>query len=289
MRYLSDEKIISALRCPVCGSEMAVDVKSSASLFCRGVKKHCYDFSSRGYVNFAPPGHTSGGDSKQAVLARTGFLDLELYRPVAQKLSEIIDKYCGNNGAFIIDAGCGEGYYSTALAEKGYSVFGVDLSKFAVDGACKRANSGNLSNSFFAVSSVYNLPVADRSAQAVVNVFAPCVEEEYSRVLSDDGILAVVYAGEKHLLGLKKAVYDVAHENDGRDDLPVGLALAEEVSVEYDIELCSNGDIKNLFAMTPYYWKTSKEDHEKLETLSYLKTEVHMVIGIYRKAGEKKA
>ena len=158
MRYLSDEKIITALRCPVCGSEMAVDVSRSASLFCRGAKKHCYDFSSRGYVNFAPPGHTSGGDSKQAVLARTCFLDLEMYRPVVQRLSETIDKYCGNSRALIIDAGCGEGYYSTALAKKGYSVFGVDLSKFAVDGACKRINSEDISNAFFAVSSVYNLP-----------------------------------------------------------------------------------------------------------------------------------
>ena len=194
MRYLKDKKIESILRCPICNEKMAVDNSGNAVLRCEGngSKIHSYDFSSRGYINFAPPGHTNSGDSKQAVLARNDFLNLQFYRPIAEALRDAVLKYC--NGGVVIDAGCGEGYYSIFLAERGYSVFGVDLSKSAIDTACKRANMNNVENSFFAVSSVYNIPVADSSSSAVINVFAPCVEEEYMRVLNENGIIAVAYA-----------------------------------------------------------------------------------------------
>ena len=282
MRYLKDNKIESILRCPICKGNMSVDNNVNAVLCCNGAKKHSYDFSARGYINFAPPGHTNSGDSKQAVVARTDFLNLQLYRPVAVALRDAIRKH--SKGDILVDAGCGEGYYSMLLAESGYSVFGIDLSKFAVDASAKRANMSNVENAFFAVSSVYNIPVADGSVNAVVNVFAPCVEEEYMRVLDDDGILAVAYAGPKHLMGLKKAIYKETHNNEEREDLPKNADLVEKIEVDFEIELESNADIKNLFAMTPYYWKTSKEDFEKLDNISSLKTEIDVIIAIYKKS-----
>lgn len=283
MRYLTDKNIMTSLRCPLCKSAMTVETEHSASLCCVGQKKHCYDFSSRGYVNFAPPGHSTSGDSKKAVAARSDFLDLQLYRPVAEALRDIVKKHCKAESGLLVDAGCGEGYYSMILAEGGYSVFGVDLSKFAVDTACKRANVASCSNSFFAVCSVFELPLADNSADALVNIFAPCAEDEYIRVLKDGGVAVIVYAGPDHLLGLKRAIYDIPHGNDGREDLPRNIDLVEEKRLTFEIELNTNADIKNLFAMTPYYWKTSKKDFEKLETLSYLKTEIDIIIAVYKK------
>ena len=281
MKYLKDKRIEAIIRCPLCNRKMTVDNAGNAVLHCDGEKKHSYDFSSRGYINFAPPGHTNSGDSKQAVIARTDFLNLQLYRPIAEALRDTVRKYC--NDGVVIDAGCGEGYYSMFFAECGYSVLGIDLSKFAIDTACKRANMSNVENAFFAASSVYNIPVVNSSVNALINVFAPCVEDEYLRVIDENGIVAVAYAGPKHLMGLKSAIYDQTHKNEIREDLPKKAKLVEKIEIDFEIELNTNTDIKNLFAMTPYYWKTSKEDFEKLDNISYLKTEIDVIIAIYKK------
>ena len=55
--------------------------------------------------------------------------------------------------------------------------------------------------------------------------------------------------------------------------------------MKYQISLENKDDIYNLFTMTPYYYKTSKEDTEKLLKLESLTTTVHFAIEIYKKVG----
>jgi 23S rRNA (guanine745-N1)-methyltransferase len=93
----------------------------------------------------------------------------------------------------------------------------------------------------------------------------------------------VAYAGPEHLMGLKRVLYDTTKENDGRADLPKKMQLVDEVRVHYSISVESQAQIQNLFAMTPYYWRTSPSDSEKLKTLTRLETEVDMMFGLYRK------
>lgn len=45
------------------------------------------------------------------------------------------------------------------------------------------------------------------------------------------------------------------------------------------------GAIQDLFAMTPYYWKTPKEGAERLAKLEVLQTEIEFRFVIYRKQG----
>lgn len=283
MRILRDKTIEESLRCPICRASMRAKAEPGAMLCCTGERRHCYDFASGGYVNLSLPGQSGGGDSKQAVRARSGFLDLEHYKPISDKMCEIISKYMPSKDSLVIDAGCGEGYYSTAVADKGYSTAGFDLSKFAADAAAKRANRKGLENTFFGVASVFSLPVADGCADCVINVFAPCAEDEYRRILSDNGVLIVVYAGEEHLLGLKKAIYTKAHMNDGRADLPKNMSKIETQGLKYKIKVEGSDNIKNLFAMTPYYWKTSPADSEKLEHIDALETEIDIAFAVYKK------
>lgn len=283
MRLLTDKKIEGSLVCPICRATMSANTERGASLVCDGQKKHCYDFSSRGYVNFTSSVHSGSGDSKQAVAARSAFLDGQYYRPVADAVCDILNKYFPDRQGTVIDAGCGEGYYSTIIAEQGYSVFGVDLSKFAIDSACKRINQKGIQNAFFSVASVFDIPFADKSADAVVNIFAPCVENEYFRLIKDGGVLVVVHAGRDHLLGLKQAIYDTARVNEEREDIPKSVKLLEEKRVSFNISINDNDTVKNLFAMTPYYWKTSKSDFEKLEKIDFLQTEIDMIISVFGK------
>ena len=281
MKILPNEEIIKKIKCPVCGSTMELS-QSGGSLLCGGTRRHCYDFSASGYVNLMPSGYSGSGDSKAAVRARRDFLDLELYRPAAVALADMLCERLASS-AFIVDAGCGEGYYTNIIAERGHYTAGVDISKFAVEASAKRANARGIGNSLSAVGSVFSLPFLDGSADAVVNIFAPCAEEEFCRVLKSGGILAVVYAGPEHLMGLKEAIYDTAKENDGRADMPKNMRLSEERRVRFDITVEGNENIRNLFSMTPYYWRTSPSDSEKLRGLDSLCTAVDMIIAIYEK------
>ncbi len=268
--------------CPHCSARLKL-TDNNKSLVCDGIgKKHCFDLSSSGYVNFAPPSQSGSGDSKEAIRSRTRFLESGGYAPVCEAITEAVKKYCG--GGLVLDAGCGEGYYTNSIA-KAYDgeVVGFDLSKHGVEYASKFARRNGIENSFFAVSSVFSMPIKSECADAVVNIFAPCVEAEYSRVLKKGGLLITAGAGENHLLGLKKAIYDTTYKNTEREDMPESLTLAEEKTVAFELSLDSGELISDLFSMTPYYYRTSEADMKKLAELNRLDTEIEVKIKIFRK------
>lgn len=284
MLIFNNEKIKNALICPICKNSIDISHDGAGRLFCNGPRSHSYDFASAGYVNLCSPGQSGGGDSKQAVAARSGFLDLGYYEPLRQRLAQIVARYTENaEEPVVIDAGCGEGYYSTYIAQEGAAVAGFDLSKFAIESAAKRAKRASLQNAFFGVASVYSIPMADQSADVLINVFAPCVEEEYTRLLKDGGVLVAVGAGPDHLVGLKSIIYDDVRKNDARADMPTSLEKIGSERLRYTAEIVGNANIKNLFAMTPYYWRTSQSDVCKLDALEELSSEIDVIFEIYQK------
>ena len=277
--------IHSLIKCPVCGASVSTD-EGGHSLRCAGERKsHCFDIAAGGYVNLIS-GRSAGGDSREAVRARTAFLEGDHYAPIADAVGEILREMGGvDENATVVDAGCGEGYYLNRILNMlGCRGLGFDLSKFAVDHAAKSARrQGLASRSFYAVSSVFELPLADSSADAVINLFAPCVEREYRRILRNGGILVVVGAGEDHLYELKQALYDEVYRNDTRADLPVDLPLIAQRRVDFTVELTRSEDIESLFSMTPYYYRTSTEGFARLRALQMLTTRAQVEIYVYRK------
>lgn len=263
---------MSILICPFCGASLDI---SGKSYYCGGERKHCFDIAKSGYVTLTRASGTSG-DDRDMVHARTAFLDKGYYKPFADAVADALGE-----AHTVIDAGCGEGYYSNIIASGGCEIYGFDLSKHACDKAAKRAKTmGN--RAFFGVSSVFELPVADGAADAVVSLFAPIAEKEFSRVLRDGGLLVVGAAGKRHLYELKAALYDNAYENEGRRDLPLGFEEVEVRRVTYTFD-CDGADLKSLFLMTPYAFKTSQSDAAKLDKLSYLSVTADFDIFIYRK------
>ena len=211
------------LVCPVCKSELYRDEKS---YFCRGEKRHCYDISSSGHVNLCP-GRATGGDDKKAVRSRTEFLNLGYYQPIADKICEILSSL--TEDCFVVDAGCGEGYYTNRVAKStGAKTYGFDLSKEAIISASKSAKRQGINNVVFGVGGIYELPVGDSSADAITNIFAPCAEFEFERVLKENGLLIVVTAGKNHLYGLKEAIYETVHTNEARADMPQNMILEQQ-------------------------------------------------------------
>ncbi|MBQ9780515.1 MAG: methyltransferase domain-containing protein [Clostridia bacterium] len=282
-----DPRIVSDLLiCPICGASLRVS-ENSQSLLCGGTKTHCFDGGGGGYLPLAPR-HSGGGDSKEAVRYRTAFLSAGYYQPAADALCELVQKYIPTDG-IMVDAGCGEGYYSNLVADCGYRVAGFDLSKFAVDAAAKaakRTRGDRPSQTLYAVGSVFELPLRDGGADGVINIFAPCAPAEYARVLKKGGYLMVAGAGEDHLFGLKQVIYDDPYLNEGRRDLPVDgeyFNLLDKVTVTFDITITDYAHMEALFSMTPYYWRTSPADHEKLCGCAELHTPVTFDFFIYQK------
>lgn len=276
------------IKCPVCGAPLQAD-ESGHSLRCGGARKsHCFDIAAGGYVNLIS-GRASGGDSKEAVRARTAFLEKDHYAPIGDAVIEVLREVGDiTESSLIVDAGCGDGYYlNRALRTLGCCGLGFDLSKFAVDHAARSARRGDLAEkSFYAVSSVFELPLADACADAVINLFAPCVEVEYCRVLKPGGLLVVVGAGEEHLYELKQAVYDEVYLNDTRADLPDHMELIERRRVDFTVSLTTPEEIESLFSMTPYYYRTSAEGFERLHALTALTTRAQADLYVYRKNNE---
>jgi 23S rRNA (guanine745-N1)-methyltransferase len=258
---------------------LTADGRSAA---CTGAgKRHLFDFAADGYLNLYAS-RASGGDSGECIAARNAFLAKGYYEKISDAVNGLLDKYAPA-GARVLDAGCGEGYYTLRMAEGGREAFGFDLSKNGVRLGARAAKRQGKS-AFFGVASVFSLPVLSESMDAVTTIFAPCAEEEYARVLKPGGVLILAGAGKEHLIDLKKAVYDNAYENEGRRDLPQEkFELLSETCVSYGITLAGGKDIENLFAITPYFYRTSQKDKEKLDAFSSLYTKIDVELFIYKK------
>ena len=173
----------SLLRCPLCAQPL--DRQDTRYLCPRG---HSFDRAAAGYVHLLPANklHSKDpGDDKAMAAARNRFLSGGYYDPLRDALTRLALAYAPDR-AQILDAGCGEGYYSAALfqallqAGKHPRMAGVDLSKHALRRAAKRQGSIE-----FAVASVYDLPVADQQIDLLVNCFSPLALEEFLRVLGE--------------------------------------------------------------------------------------------------------
>jgi 23S rRNA (guanine745-N1)-methyltransferase len=124
--------------------------------------------------------------------------------------------------------------------------------------------------------------VASESLDAVVSVFAPVAEEEFSRVLKPGGILVLAGAGPEHLLSMKKVLYDTPYLNEPRADVPERMTLLEHRRIRYVAQLDSEM-LGNLFAMTPYAYRTSREGKARLDATDSLGVDVDVELAIYRR------
>ena len=156
-------------------------------------------------------------------------------------------------------------------------MLGVDISKYALEKAPKNCGVER------AVASIYKLPVGDGECDALVNIFAPACPQEFSRVLKKDGVFVKAIPLEKHLWELKSAVYDAPYENEVPPHDIEGFRLVGEEKICYTFALESGKDITDLFNMTPYCYKTSQQDREKLEKLSSLTVSAQFSVLTYKK------
>lgn len=271
------------LICPICGSPLQRVEKSFLCTPQGCAKRHCFDISSSGYADLSYRNGGSG-DPKDAVVDRTAFLDKGYYQPLSDEINRLCARHLPEN-FLLVDSGCGEGYYSERVAASFETcfVFGADLSKHAVHRASVRRNMRGGSNSFYCVASIFSLPICNHVADCVLSMFAPVAEEESSRILKDGGVLIIGAAGERHLYELKDAIYDEVHLNDARVDLPSSMTLIEKTNVSYISSIDNAEDIRRLFGMTPYRFRTSEKSLNLLKELDSLAVEISVDFYVYKK------
>lgn len=266
---------MSDIICPVCKNAL---IKSNNSLRCD--KGHCFDIAREGYVNLLAGNHKAGesiGDNKDMALSRKKFLEKGYFSPLAEKIAELIAKH-GKEAPTVCDICCGEGWYSNEILKKlPCRMLCFDLSKEMVRLASKRKNGAD-----FFVANLASIPIADKSVDIGFHLFAPFHDKEFSRILKDDGIIITAVAGENHLFEMKEILYDTPYKNDEAPPEAELLTLKEKIKVTEKIHLTCKEDIDALFRMTPYYYRTSKNDKQKLLDYSELEVTVDFAIFIYK-------
>ena len=270
-----------SFKCPVCSEPLEADGRT---LKCKN--NHCFDVAKQGYVNLLQSQKSSKkrhGDDSLMVKARQEFLDAGYYGFLREKVIEMLLKYsCPDMTA--ADLGCGECYYTAeiyrVLKEQGINceICGIDISRQALIYGAKRCGQLHL-----AVASTAELPLGDKSCDAVVSIFAPCSENEVHRVLKDGGVWIKAFPLERHLMGLKAAIYDEPYENKVSREAPDGFRVGDCCELKKVCTLEDSDKILSLFKMTPYYYKTSVENQNRISEKSILKTELEFGVYAYIK------
>lgn len=274
---------MSLFLCPVCGKAL---MEENASVRCEN--GHSFDKARSGYLNLLMPGskHSAQpGDDKRMVNARTGFLDAGYYEPLRNEVCDMAGGCLPKvSRPVILDAGCGEGYYTSGLyrhlirQDIRPQTAGVDISKWAVNKAAKREKDVE-----FAVASVFHLPIQSESCNLFLNLFAPFCLPEIQRALAPQGKMLLVIPGKDHLWQLKQVVYEQPYRNEVKEFQIEGLNLLEHRELHWSMTITDPQHIENLFQMTPYYYKTSKEGYQRLVACKSLTTTVQFHLLAYQK------
>lgn len=266
-------------RCPHCGAPLTA---TDGSYLCPA--RHTFDIARQGYVNLLTGRATQQhGDNKEMICARRDFLSAGYYDLLMERVADIAARYA-LPGCRILDAGCGECSYTDRIARRlqeagiACQILGMDISREALAIGGKKNKQLAL-----AVASLYHIPLADESMDLLFEIFAPHCGEEYHRVLCKGGKMVMVIPGVRHLFGLKAALYDTPYENEVADTALPGFQLVEQTSIRHTITLPNERDLWNLFTMTPYFYRTSPKDKEKLKQSVPLDTEIAFEVLVYEK------
>lgn len=216
------------LACPVCGGSLQLQDRS---LVCDA--RHSFDLAKQGYVNLYR-GKPINEYTKESFQERQTILEKGMYAHLLEEICDFLIKTYGQDAAevsgadskpakkVLLDAGCGEGYYTREIAQRlgaQLELYGTDLSRDSIQLAAGTANgmgSGPADIKWF-VSDIGRLPVADKSVDYVLDIFTSANYQEFQRVLADGGYLIKVIPGEGHVKELREAASDQLYHKEYKE------------------------------------------------------------------------
>jgi len=166
----------------------------------RCVRGHSFDIARSGYINLLQPQERRSkqpGDTPGAVAARRRLHDRGVTQPLLQAISDITLPRAHD---IVLDAGCGDGFYSGTLSRQyGFDAHGTDISIPAVDAAARRYPECE----WIVANADRFVPYADHSFSKVLSITARMNPNEFRRVLRDDGCLLVAIPAPEDLVELR--------------------------------------------------------------------------------------
>lgn len=270
-----------AYQCPLCHSPMT---RQARAYVCEN--RHQFDIAKEGYVNLMPVQHKRSkdpGDNKAMIQARRRFLNGGHYDAMRDRVTALCAELLTNHAPQLLDLGCGEGYYTTHIANvlleqhSDTKVYGLDISKVAVRFAAKRYPECH-----FSVASSQRLPFADNSLDAIVRIYAPSSAQEMLRCIRPGGFLLTVTPAARHLFEYKARIYDSVRLHEESPETLDGFTLEHSEKVNYTMTLPGD-DAFDLLQMTPFYWHASDEFRHSLTQASVFPCEADFMLHLYRK------
>jgi len=267
------------LMCPVCRQSLDLNEKTW-----RCGQGHSYDVAKQGYVNLHVVQHKHSknpGDTPESVDARRAFLQGGYYQPLQHAVVDLLKQL---DVKTVLDIGCGEGYYTSAMQQVVEQCVGVDIAKNAVQRAAKLNNEVT-----WVVGTGATLPVLDQSMDACTSLFSPIPQAEIARVLKDDGYLIVVTPASEHLYAMREALFEQVNPHTPEkfvEQLQDLFELKQEQIIDAPFVL-DQQSLKNLIAMTPYAYKASPERRLQLEQQSQLEVTASFQIYVFQKRNKE--
>lgn len=265
-----------AILCPLCKALLAQNPLSWTCL-----NGHCFDVAREGYVNLLPVQQKKSrepGDAAAMVSARRAFLDAGHYAPLRDALLQTLAPLALTH---VLDIGCGEGYYTSALTQVAPQVVGLDIAKPAVQLAAKR-----LKTITWLVGRSAHLPLAEASVSAVTSLFSPLPVAEMARVLVPAGYVLVATPGADHLASVRSALFDelIPHVPEKfLTTLAAHFILESRLDMRFPLAL-NQTSLRQLLLMTPYVWRAKAEKRAALEACEQMQTEAVFTLFLLRKS-----
>ena len=282
---------------------------------------HPFDVARQGYVNLLPVQQKKSkapGDSQASIDARQRFLNAGHYQPlqalIGQQMAQLLAQYERvttsvaerDKGAVNwLDIGCGEGYYTQAMAQMGADVIetliAADISKPAVSTLAKVSkaasqlwyqkdkDSAAKTAIYPLVTSAAHLPLHAHSVTGISSIFSPILPEAFSDVLIDAGYLIIAKPDVGHLATMREALFDSVREHDSDkflQELAPLFTLIGTHRVSTVLRLSAD-DLADLMTMTPYAYRARAENRQALlasSETSPFQTEAKFVVYVLQKS-----
>lgn len=307
---------VSLFICPLCQSPLQPEIdtwRCDGSLHLKQTA-HPFDVARQGYVNLLPVQQKKSkapGDSQASIEARKRFLNAGHYQPlqalICQKMVELLAKKelpSEQTGKPVnwLDIGCGEGYYTQAMAQTGMdTLIAADISKPAIVELAKASKAtSSLWNQqdkndgietaviYPLVTSAAHLPLRAQNINGISSIFSPILPAAFNEVLSDEGYLIIAKPDIRHLATMREALFDDVREHDSDkflQELAPYFTLLNTYNVSTELKLSAD-DLVDLLTMTPYAYRAHTEKRQALLALvatETFATEAKFVIYILQK------
>lgn len=268
------------LICPICHTSLTLRDKT---YICHN--RHSYDVSKDGYVNLHVVQHKHShhaGDTTLSVPAGQRFLSKGFYESLRDGIGDIIDTVAPMT---MLDMGCGEGYYTSRLAQTG-QVIGLDIAKPAIITAAKTYKNTDIGkNIIWVVGTGAVLPLANSSMDVCTSFFSPLPKHEMLRVLKSGGHLLIATPAPHHLHALRKRLFDTVNPHNPIKfvhELSPEFTLLNEWQIDTPMQLDSQS-LSDLVDMTPYAYKARLDKKTDLKAEQDFHVVASFILYLFKK------